>query len=223
MGQCSKRPQVCYRCGKPEPTTRDHVFPAALFVNPRPNNLITVPACRACNADLQKDEQYFRFFILLGRNYYNPAARRLWNEGMRPYIRRSPRFAATLVKDIRRVEVRTPKGLYLGQVDTHPADEARIDRVIEKIVRGLYYHRTREPLGDVQFTIRLFDRVAAPEDVRNLVLAFPLEAVGQTVSYRFGYAKDDPRHTVTATRFYESGIFVALTNPLEGQAVEPTP
>lgn len=213
MGQRSKRPRVCYRCGKPGATTRDHVFPAALFHKPRPSNLIRVPACQPCNAGLQEDEQYFRFFTLLGRNYYNPAARRLWNEGMRPYIRRSPRFAVRLLRNIQRLEVRTPGGIYLGRVEAHRAEDARIDRVIEKIVRGLYYHRTREPLGDVQFTIRLFDQVAVPEDVRNLVLAFPLDAVGEAVSYRFGYAKDDPRHTVTAMRFYESGIFVTLTNP----------
>lgn len=37
----------------------------------------------------------------------------------------------------------TPAGLHIGRADTFEVDLARLDRVVERIVRGLYYHERR--------------------------------------------------------------------------------
>lgn len=52
----------CYLCGNPS-TTRDHIPPLGIFPKPRPDNLITVPACGNCNAKTTLDDEYFRTVV----------------------------------------------------------------------------------------------------------------------------------------------------------------
>jgi hypothetical protein len=54
----SKR--ICYSCGGDQADTAEHVIAKSLIPEPRPNNLITVPACRQCNEGVGKDEEYLR-------------------------------------------------------------------------------------------------------------------------------------------------------------------
>ena len=39
------------------------------FANPLPDNLITVPTCKACNADVKHDEEYLRVFLTALRGH----------------------------------------------------------------------------------------------------------------------------------------------------------
>lgn len=55
--------QSCVLCGKNIATTREHVPPKNLFKKPRPDNLITVPACENCNSGSSKDDEYFLHFV----------------------------------------------------------------------------------------------------------------------------------------------------------------
>ena len=49
----------CAYCGEPA-TTYDHVPPQCLYTRPLPSNLVTVPACAACNNGASKDDAEFR-------------------------------------------------------------------------------------------------------------------------------------------------------------------
>jgi 5-methylcytosine-specific restriction endonuclease McrA len=46
---------LCYNCGIREVTTLDHVISKTLIPEPRPNNLVTVPACKECNGGFSKE------------------------------------------------------------------------------------------------------------------------------------------------------------------------
>ena len=51
---------ICAICGKVvEKVTSDHIPPKSMF-GTKPNNLITVPACPACNGGSSADDEYFR-------------------------------------------------------------------------------------------------------------------------------------------------------------------
>ena len=46
--------------------TKDHVIPQCLFSRPYPSNLITVPACDACNnVEKSADDTYLRDYIVV--------------------------------------------------------------------------------------------------------------------------------------------------------------
>jgi hypothetical protein len=50
----------CFNCGVENAATRDHDFSRALFPQPKPSNLMTVPSFLECQALYQPDEGYFR-------------------------------------------------------------------------------------------------------------------------------------------------------------------
>src|SRR5689334_8854010 len=52
----------CAYCGEPA-TTRDHIPPKKLFPQPWTDDLITVPACSACNNCSSSDDEYFIWMV----------------------------------------------------------------------------------------------------------------------------------------------------------------
>lgn len=57
--------RCCIYCGATEDLTDDRVPPKNLFPRPRPQSLITVLACRACNGWPAKDDEETRPFKVL--------------------------------------------------------------------------------------------------------------------------------------------------------------
>src|SRR6516162_4089252 len=56
--------QECVFCRNQCLSTRDHVPPKGLFAEPRPQNLITVPACRKCNEGANLDDEFMQRFAM---------------------------------------------------------------------------------------------------------------------------------------------------------------
>jgi hypothetical protein len=54
-------PPVCYICGRDGADSRDHVIPYSFFKNPRPANILTLPAHYACHNNF--DEEYARVIL----------------------------------------------------------------------------------------------------------------------------------------------------------------
>jgi hypothetical protein len=211
-----KRTAVCYWCGGESATTKDDVFPQTLVLGDKPNAWLRVPAHKTCNESLQLDEQYFRFVVLLGGNYLDPDARLLWDKKMRPYLRRSPRFAQRLFESLQPVEVKAEDGVVLGTAHAHQVDQPRVNRVLEKIVRGLYYSEHKGPLGAAAVKARLYHLATeVPEEVKAIITQVPARSVGPHIRYRYAYAKEEPRWSFTLMRFYKSGLYLVETKPSE--------
>lgn len=201
----------CYLCGGPDADTNDHVFPKSLFPKPRPT-LLTAPACRNCNQSLSLDEEYFRAFVLAS-TYPHPQAKKLWIGPLRRSLTRTPKFKQMLASQLRSYEAHTSDGRHLGRVDAFFGETNRIDRVLEKMVRGLYLRHVGDAISrDVVFqhsqvTLSNCDRV--PWD---LIDPMPTIPVGDCVVYRFGIAEDDPRHSMWVLLFYERSCFIVTTS-----------
>ena len=52
--------RICYGCGSDQALTAEDVIAKCLIPEPRPDNLVTVPACRQRNESVSKDEEYLR-------------------------------------------------------------------------------------------------------------------------------------------------------------------
>jgi hypothetical protein len=214
-GEMANRAQDrCFWCGADNPGERDHVFPESLFLEPRPS-LITVPACGLHNRVFSLDEEYFREFVLAS-SYSHPEARVLWQTKTRSALRRKPSYRAMLAAQLRRLEMRTAGGIYLGVLDALIADAVRINNVVRKIVRGLYYHHYKEPLGPADWTI---DQVRAdrplPPAAVALVRGMPQAIDVGHVRYRFARAPDEPGAVAGAVRFFGRVFFVLIGVPSE--------
>jgi len=221
-----KPPPLCIYCEARAPLTHDHVPPKAIFAKPRPRNLITVPACGRCNQTAAKDDEYFRTVLTLKHDTYNhPDVRRNLPAVVRAFEKPAKqKFARRFFTQIGPVEVRTPAGLYLGPRWGFDVDLVRLDRVVARTVRGLYWHETGEVLPQsarVQAWSEdgMRDLDAGTTQVLKRTILIPLASVpshviGNSVfEYRFQSDADCPHASAWILQFYRAVRFLCLTLP----------
>ena len=147
-----QQPEVCYLCGQrlTEPTSDDHVPPQAFFPTEirrrhHPTQLVTIPVHKACNESYESDEKYFRYSL------YPLAMGTYVGNEMHKHIRKKFRAGKDrkLVAMMMAEFEHRPSGLVLpyGQVKKH-FDSERIERVLWKIVRGLYFYHHNKVLPE---------------------------------------------------------------------------
>jgi hypothetical protein len=123
--------KVCVYCGITSgKIEREHVFPRGLFEKPFPRG-ITVPACRECNSGFSKDEQYFIAFVAGISD--SPVSNAKVDEGIdidRAFVL-NPAFEQRFID---RTDVSDGLPAITPELD-------RIERVILKMTRGLYWNQ----------------------------------------------------------------------------------
>ena len=156
--------RVCYSCGNDHTDTAEHVIARTLIPEPRPHNLVTVPACRPCNEAISQDEEYLRdrlSAVVAGPDFEAPPT---WAVAWRSMQRvQSKGKKSAFLKDVIKLSsaVRTKNGLSNIGVGL---EKRRVNIVIAKMVRGFYFHMFGKPLGDVEFQI---DMLSSINSARN--------------------------------------------------------
>jgi len=190
MGKNSAyRNKTCGYCGQPTgPTGQgEHVFPACMYpplLTDGKVQRVKIPACRQCNFSFQADEAHARNILSACGLVPTPERIELWN---------------TVCRSIRRKEGGIQDGLaILAQMQNHailkpdgnpykqifPLRDARVVRIMRKIVRGLCFRQTEEVISDENRVV-LFPHPSDPDDlalfekvyqVPNVFLAYALIA-----------------------------------------------
>lgn len=173
---------TCYLCNA-EADTREHV-PARAFFDEIPQNIITVPACKPCNASFAKDEEYFRTVVAAQAFGISEAARRVWTgpivrslyrvgfEGLRK------RLAGSLIT----VEIWSEQQQHLINLPGVKVEGGRAARVVRKIIRGLYFAERGQKLADEDLIIfRDGDVTIHPE---NLTRGWKETDLGEVFRFR---------------------------------------
>ncbi|MCK4349181.1 MAG: HNH endonuclease [Thermoplasmatales archaeon] len=148
----------CAYCGKYRNTTKDHVPPQSMFGSPKPSNLITVPACKKCHKETTKDDEYFKTALTLNaRTKNHPDVKKILPSVQRALVNPNKfAFRKALLKSSFYADVQTKGGVYLGKRIAFRPDLERLNKVIQRIVRGLYYNIEKTPMGnniDIRVTI----------------------------------------------------------------------
>jgi hypothetical protein len=138
----SMQPEIarCVYCFNSPGVTKDHVPPKSFFPRPRPADLITVPCCQKCNQGSEKDEELFLATFMFSDAGSTPTGKRLWDEKLDRMYQKNLGLKKTVARMLSHKQAYTPAGLYLGRRMTISVDHPRLERVVEKIVRGLYYY-----------------------------------------------------------------------------------
>lgn len=204
-------PGLCFHCGEAQRETRDHVIPKGWFLKPRPSNLPTVPSCRPCNESFQKDETLVRAY-LVAYHTTNPAARKLFEEKViRDFQRPEGRpLLKRIVRSTLLVEVRTSSGLILGTAIATQTERERVERVIEKIIRGLYYREIGERLSN-DIPVEILD-VSEIDNTEELKQIPAWGSFGDVVRYKFGQVPDRPTRTIWYIQFFEGVTLQCCTD-----------
>ena len=214
----------CVYCGGTA-TTDDHVPPKNIFPRPLPSNLVTVRSCETCNCGSSKDDEYFRSVLVFRDGVAeSDVGSQVW-ETVRRSLRRpqAKRFAQSLANSIFDKPVETEHGIFLGTAPAMSIDRERIERVIYRTVRGLYFHHFHR-------SIPMSDKLVIYHDdiVRQWPSAFT-DMIGEIVAvvtrqehnrmgndvfeYCFAAVSDHPTASAWALRFYANTYVLAVNLP----------
>ena len=213
---CSSK--LCAICGKMPATTLDHIPPKGIFPKPRPR-LITVPACSSCNQESSKYDESFMVYLSLHVGMDSPESKRLWERHAIKTVKHNRRLRNRLVTTMRPVYLRSPGGIITGPQMGSPWDDEAHDRVVERMIRGLYFYHFGEILGE-----RVLCKVQWLQEIDKAIYEMfePLQqnAIGNSqVLYRYGRACDEPLGSIWLFQFYNRHWASRYTQPVD-QLVE---
>lgn len=204
----NSRQQVCAICGVREASTRDHVPPKNLFPEPRPSDLITVPACCECNNGSSVEDEDFRTYLALQIGKQSDIADKLWLSSKRSLDRRT-RMRREFLKSLATATILTPAGPVQRTAFAIPC---RVyDVVFERVVRGLYLHHFGSILGpDVKVEVEPL--IGIDNNSYKLIAGFPTYSIGGTAFvYKYALAAEDSRVSTWVFQLYESHWILGQT------------
>lgn len=203
----SKKIGECAYCGDVKPLTKDHIPPRNIFPKPRSNDLITVPCCEECRVGWCKDDEYFRLAVTVNANVdEDPNAKKNHEVILRSLKRpEKKKFSAFVNESLGSVEVRSKAGIYLGEAPAIKIDKERIDRVSERIIRGLFYKEAGIPLPE-EYHVK---NVIMQQGYGSLIKDIPQSKFKPWVdvgdgqfSYTYAQTDEDPYSMVWLTLYY---------------------
>ena len=131
-------------------------------------------------------------------------------------------FKRHLLNSVELQSLRSKGGLYLGQVPTVKVDFARLDRVVARIIRGLYWHHFNDRIpADCEVVAWSEHGLAnvTPDTVQDLqsvigvLIAKDEHRIGRDV-FRYWYGTTEVRYgTVWLFEFYGDVKWLGLTMP----------
>jgi len=192
---------VCAICGNNEATTRDHVPPKSIFPKPRPDNLITVPACVDCNNGSSELDDLFKVYLSMHAAGESEIARRLFTEKTARTLERNQALLSQIAEESKGLQIEDEKGNLVTRTGVLWNSEAH-DSIIERTIRGLFFHHagTIVPEGTV---LKVQWLRGVPEDIEQKIGLFTEVCIGEDqVIYKYLIYEEDPRYSLWLFEFY---------------------
>ncbi len=223
-----KPARVCVYCGRRNSLTADHIPPKCLFGKRGglPSDLITVPACKRCNLSASGDDEYLRLMLATSLE----GAGHEVAQSLQPAIIRSlsrpeaAGFARQFFANVVLVDTFTKSGLYVGKMAAQRIDHLRLTRIMEKIIRGMFYAEYGKRLPHSHVVMSVFANSMRRQmrrdefeiwrhQIRELLAGGREQYVGRrTLVYRCNRHPQQVFWSVWALTFYGNLHFVAFTN-----------
>lgn len=175
-------------------------------------------------AAILADDEYFRLMIVMRDDAHeHPKAKEAWQTAYRGLKKNSKKgLAARLLGDIQQVDAYSEGGTYVGQRSVFKIDYLRVEAVLIKIVRGLFYYVTNRPLPESYevrvFVMEAFDDVFWKDEklTRWVQIGIAQEPyiIGDNVfSYRYKFSTDDESTSIWVMEFYGYYPVIAFAVP----------
>ncbi|WP_309708794.1 hypothetical protein [Armatimonas sp.] len=228
--------KICAYCGIALPDQKDrereHVVARAFF-DPHniPSDIIIVASCKTCNhgdkSSLNDDEDYTASVMIANRFSSNhPVAKaRLDEQG--PFmsaVRKGKGGPAHLGRSMIWADIFTESGIWLGKRQGFPFDAPRVERVMEKIARGLHFHVTGEVVpAHFRGRVRLFIGPNGEPDKQTFAALMqlagtepkwercPIQILGDNVFCYCAARDPDSNHSVWFLQFYNGSHQAMVT------------
>ncbi len=142
--------KLCVYCGlgvEAGAMSREHVVPKSLWAE-KPSDLVTVPAHISCNGAFSKDNEYFRTVIANnGHDRGSTEAAKVTMGAISRSMSKRPKQFLAMTKNWAVRPRYSPTGLFIGCQQSFSIDYQIINRVLQNIVRCLFYDLTGNRLG----------------------------------------------------------------------------
>jgi hypothetical protein len=163
---------ICSYCEKGA-TTMDHIPPRSLYPDGT-EQMITVPSCDDCGPAHSSDDEFFKTLMVLCSNPANPiAADHLTGSVKRCLEIHSPGLRKKLMSQVRTLQDDHPHNLHgeKNVIEISDADWARIQKVLKRIVKGLYFHGSGKKYAEADFDFVIAD--GESEAAKNILDGLP--------------------------------------------------
>jgi hypothetical protein len=214
-----RKQAVCAYCGRVGPITQDHIPPKNLFPKPRAADLITVPCCLSCREGWSKDDEYFWAIILNSELVESSVdAEKAIQTLFRALERKEhQRLLLKLSSDISWVNAYTESGLFLGRKPAMKYDRPRMNRVISRIVRGLFFKETGRVFPETHELIPAMSH--NPKELEKLIRKIrgfraPVRVGNKVFQYTVAFfVPEDQTSSIWVMSFYDCLPIVAFVRP----------
>jgi hypothetical protein len=153
----------------------------------------------------------------------NPDAHNTWNVVLRSLSRsQATGLRKQVLSDFKFINLQTRSGIYLGKRIGYEVDTNRIRSVVQRIVRGLYFIESGNPLG-LENDVRVFDEEdlqgqsseflqQLKQNILNPLSNLKPKIIGNNVFlYRFYIIKEKPLFSVWGMAFYGRVPYLTIT------------
>lgn len=212
----------CAYCGSCDNLEREHVIPRCLFIK-QPDDHVIVPACPSCNREKSRYDSELRDFVAV--DYYSskhPTARKLIESKIGRSVRSNRGQLSRTIHQARLETILSNGGIALFRALTMPIDGVPIQKALEFIVRGLYFHTQGVQLPpETNFEIHRYMHDAYT-DLRAMLDSLQGNGTGKVgdVFYtRYTYASDVAHAGVFAMQFHGT-VFAVYFGSAEDMADE---
>ena len=201
-------------------TTTDHVPPRSWFPDIVEYQLITVPSCRPCNDGWAADAEYMRNVLMIDyRTRSNVSTDELRARVLRGFAHhRGGGPTKSILKTMRRVEMRSPAGLVIGKTGSFEPDVGNLERVCSQIVRGLYWQHSGERLLETHSVGAYLVSAYTPTDDEQRESIQQLISIGLGGNYRqlgdvfeYDYRLVEAGASAWVMQFYGTFVAIAVT------------
>jgi hypothetical protein len=207
--------QLCAICGVREAVTKDHVPPRGIFVKPRPSNLIKVPACFTCNNDASDLDEQFRVYLGLHVGGSGGPGEKLFKEEALRTLKHNKNLQRKILRGIEPVNLATPGGIIYDRGYRVRWNSEVHDKVVERTIRGLYFHHYNRILGkQAHVKVQWLRRISA--EMAEMVEGWGIYSFGRgEVAYRYGRAEESSLDSVWVFQFYGAHWASGYSWPIE--------
>lgn len=200
----------CTICGLYEAINREHVPPRNIFLKPRPNNLVTVPACDNCNNDTSGLDEEFRAYLSLRVGIDNRQSLDFWTKAALPTIQSNERLRRQIGETLGQAEVFSEAGIFIGIAPAVLWEVQKHNPIIEKTVKGLYWEHYNDILGNrVNWEITWLRGLT--EKAINMLSQLHVKRIGNAFVYAYRRTDDDPISSIWLLEFYGIHLVNVIT------------
>jgi hypothetical protein len=213
----------CPYCGEYDRLTKEHVIPQGLFPEnePLPGDIPKIYVCASCNNKKKSgfDTDLRDMLIFDMDSSQSPNTQLLHPRLERAIGRNQSRIVRAMKEHSYPVQISNEPDTPI-QGYTSPESNKQMPKILEMIVRGLFFHHTRRILPpEIVFS---GTRERNTNRYQEIIQALPVGTAplnkignGEVFEYRFDVANNDPDNSVWMLIFYKRAIFIMLTQSSE--------